>query len=412
MFATFGKHWNIPYMKRFFTLLLSVLPVCAYAGPLEKSALFYRHVDSLSGVVSYVLRPGLVKDNSQCLYFTQKCMTDDGRFVLCVLSDSERNNPKSKRRLYVIDLKKDKITCLVERCYVAPYLDEKEGVIYYCEMDNPKGIYKINLRDPEFREVLICKIPEELRSLGKVRRLCNHMQLTSDNRYVFCDSRVDDRFIQGRIDLADGSYEFWGETPFNLNHGQINPSDKDLALAAHENGWTDSGGVRHSWQYEPGKCPRLQLLAKDRRDTVKVAKKKAYHECWDSRGDGFFYCGGGVFYYDLKTKETTQVAPPGNHADMTADLKYVVMDIPLGSDYRGRPWRVRFWNRETGRGVMIHSFRPAITTPEKPSRLHPDPHPHFSCRDRYIVCTMNGYDGNMHLSITPVDQLVKMTSSE
>lgn len=59
---------------------------------------------------------------------------------------------------------------------------------------------------------------------------------------------------------------------------------------------------------------------------------------------------------------------------------------------------------------MIHSDIPAIATKERPSNFHPDPHPAFNCKDKYIICTMNGEDGNMHLSVTPVAQLIKMTS--
>jgi len=404
-------------MRRLSLLLLLFSCAVVSARPLEKSKLFVKHVDSESGVISYVLKPGLVKDNTQSLYFTQKAMTNDGRFILFDASDNEFKNKDPHKRLHVVDLKKDKIFCLVERCFVMPYLDVDKDVIYYCEQSKPVAIYKIDLKDPNFTEQRICRVPEHLRSLGNLKRLSTHTKLTADNRYMFCDAQVDDRFIQGRLDLTDGSYEYWGETPFNLNHGQINPFDKDLALAAHEIGWRDSKGEYHKLIWEPGKHPRLQLLAKDKRDTIKCGGgKNAYHEAWDSKGEGFFYCAsGGVYYYSLKTKETSKIAPWGNHADLTEDMKYVVKDIPKGDGkgyFRGLPWMIDFYNRETGKSVNIHSYCPAIATREKPSRLHPDPHPNFNCHDKYIICTMNGEDGNMHLSVTPVEQLIKMTSSK
>ena len=46
---------------------------------------------------------------------------------------------------------------------------------------------------------------------------------------------------------------------------------------------------------------------------------------------------------------------------------------------------------------------------DNPSRLHPDPHPHFVMNGRYIVSTANNADGHMDLYITPVKQLVEMT---
>ena len=72
---------------------------------------------------------------------------------------------------------------------------------------------------------------------------------------------------------------------------------------------------------------------------------------------------------------------------------------------------MRFLNTLTGKQAYIYNMRPAITTKDKPSTLHPDPHPHFVCNDKYIICTVAGDDGNLHLSITPVDQLIKMTSN-
>lgn len=73
--------------------------------------------------------------------------------------------------------------------------------------------------------------------------------------------------------------------------------------------------------------------------------------------------------------------------------------------YRGGPWRVWFYNMDTRKEVIIYTNLPQITNINEPSRIHPDPHPHFVCNDKYIVCTAYGFDGNLHWSITPVDQL-------
>ena len=61
----------------------------------------------------------------------------------------------------------------------------------------------------------------------------------------------------------------------------------------------------------------------------------------------------------------------------------------------------------TLRNILPHL--PAIATEAEPSRLHPDPHPHFVCNDKYIICTAAGSDKNLHLSITPVGQLITLT---
>ena len=52
-----------------------------------------------------------------------------------------------------------------------------------------------------------------------------------------------------------------------------------------------------------------------------------------------------------------------------------------------------------------------MCTKNAESNLHPDPHPQFVCGDRYVVCTINNADGHMDLAVTPVPQLIEMTSA-
>ena len=60
--------------------------------------------------------------------------------------------------------------------------------------------------------------------------------------------------------------------------------------------------------------------------------------------------------------------------------------------------------------MAIYSYMPLYAVNvDQPSRVHPDPHPHFVANDKYVVCTAYGEDGNLHWSITPVDQLVAKT---
>ena len=75
-----------------------------------QSKLFDRHVDPRSGVVSYILRPGLLKFHQQSLYFTAKSMTDDGRFIVLDVVPDERvaEGVSTKARVKaLVDLLKD-----------------------------------------------------------------------------------------------------------------------------------------------------------------------------------------------------------------------------------------------------------------------------------------------------------------
>jgi len=94
---------------------------------------------------------------------------------------------------------------------------------------------------------------------------------------------------------------------------------------------------------------------------------------------------------------------------MTRDRRYFTYDNSVGPWYRGCAWRVGFYNAEPKKEVLLYSERPAFNTRDKPSGLHPDPHPQFVCGDRYIICTINRGDGRMDLSVTLVAPLVEMT---
>lgn len=144
------------------------------------------------------------------------------------------------------------------------------------------------------------------------------------------------------------------------------------------------------------------------------AKNTASHEKWAADGKGFYWCGRGVWYHDLATGEQTNLVPfRASHATMTADRRYVTFDHPAGNcGYRGQPWKVAFWDVVLSKGVWIVSDLPAHNTPENPSELHPDPHPKFVCRDRYIVSTVNHGDGRMDVAVTPVAPLAALTAEQ
>ena len=65
---------------RCFLLAGSIVTLAVRASGMstpETSKLFVRNVDKDTGVVSYILKPGLVSHNQQSLYFTAKSMTDN-----------------------------------------------------------------------------------------------------------------------------------------------------------------------------------------------------------------------------------------------------------------------------------------------------------------------------------------------
>ena len=98
------------------------------------------------------------------------------------------------------------------------------------------------------------------------------------------------------------------------------------------------------------------------------------------------------------------------HNMLSADKKYVVYDVAPAKWWRGCTWNVKFYNRATQRTVEVYATRPALMPESHESRLHPDPHPHFSGDGRWVISTANNARGNMEVYLTAVDQLVARTT--
>jgi hypothetical protein len=374
----------------------------------ETSKLFRKYVEPGSGVVSYILETR-VAANQQSLYFTQKSMTEDGRFIVFTVSGGERGNQKS---FALADLLNDEVRPL-EICGGNPFLDTESAVLYWFETG---GLFTLNLRASSPEKEKRCEIPPQLKAEGSnVLGYATHVTLTPDRTKVFMDARVDDRFIQGMLDIRTGQFEKWGEESVCVNHGQVNPVNGRLALCAHETRWTDTRKVEHRIQNIDGVYPRLLLVEPDgKRRIIPPMNNYATHEHWSADGQGFYYCSSGKQYgvitYDLATGQQSRVAPVrAAHATMTRDRRYFTYDYSVGPWYRGCAWQVGFYNAETKKEVFLYAERPAFNTKDNPSKLHPDPHPQFVCGDRYIICTINRGDGRMDLSVTPVAPLVEKT---
>ena len=385
----------------------------------ETSALFKPYTDPESGVVSYVLQYGAPDDNRQSLYFVTKSMTEDGRFLVFTYTEGNEKKPggAGQRRLMLADLKTDRIHDMGPS-RMTPFIETNADYLVYG--DPERGFFRRDFTAPE-QEIKLCDIPEELSSLGEIRRLATHLTLTQDRKQAFLDTEIrtpegKSRYIQGLLNLETGAWDAWGETDWICNHGQLNPKDDSVALCAWESAWEEMG---QAYQEETGWYPRMWLVRKGSRELIPAREINfASHEIWDDDGKGLTWCGHGymedahcVYHHDLATgdQEAWAKVPGARHNSCSPDNKYVVLDQAPESWWRGCKWRVAFYNRETGKTAWVYSTRDALMPREKQSVLHPDPHPHFVMNGRYIVSTASNADGHMDLFLTPVAQLVEMT---
>ena len=180
-------------------ILAALLAMMASTSALktpETSSLFEKFVDPESGAVSYLLKPGAIAHNQQSLYYTQKQMTDDGRFLVFVAEPSETEKDYYRRaRLAVLDFLSDEVTVLdgFQGGTTLPYLDVREDVLLYLPMgkgEDGKGVYKVDLRGDMKKSVKLCSLPAAVTSLGKIKSYYTHFTRTSDGHGVYLDMQL------------------------------------------------------------------------------------------------------------------------------------------------------------------------------------------------------------------------------
>jgi hypothetical protein len=130
------------------------------------------------------------------------------------------------------------------------------------------------------------------------------------------------------------------------------------------------------------------------------------HEWWDADGNHVWYIDyrRGTVKVDLRTGRHKIVWPNGHtHSHCDRPGRYLAGDV---NPHNGS-WRVAFYNTETGREINIVSDLPPPPYPMRSYHIHP--HPRFCLHDRY-VCYTTTVLGTVDVAITPVSQLVAMTS--
>lgn len=404
---------------------------------------FEEFTDPSSGVVSYRIKSdALGWDNSQSNYYVTKGMTDDERFIYFMVSANEfrpayHTLEIEEESAKILDLQTRKIYTFFANNGCYPFLDPVEDKIYYCIRNAEKNAAKFYMRDlknaPDV-EVPLADFPQKLVPVGAtrpIRRVCSHITLTQDRRKVFLDAWVVDTFYQGLLDLYTGEWTEWShnENECHLTHAALNPTRDDEVLLAMDS-WTDTQKVEHKMSdvgyandgefNGQGTYMRMWIMKPDgSRSLIRPGSNNyASHEGWHPDGNYVYWCGGDGSFHIRSVRNPSDyehaTVEKAAHCYFSVDKNYVVHDDNrdwgiYSGNYRGCQWRVWFTNRLTGKHVAIYSGLKPIATEAEPSRIHPDPHPHFVAGDKYVVCTAAGDDGNIHWSITPVDQLITLT---
>ena len=425
--------------------------------------LFEMVVDQ-SGVKSYLLKSGLGDDNwdcSQSNYFNTRSMTNDERFLFFFGSNKDFVGADNQRRVgMIIDLQTRQMYkisgCAFSCC---PYLDVENDVLYYGTVVNNKTggeFYRRDLLVDPSVAIPLATLPSYLIPTNKTRPLqllATHLTLTSDRQKALLDMHIHDSFVYGMINLYTGTFEEWGRTSeYQLNHGQINPTNDNMIMMAASSYTSREDGSTVSLKKDAdGLYPRIQIATKTpggnpvyNRYTMvpDISSDRdggyASHERWDESGQYVYFCSSKPCIRALSEARNmspssyTKYATPSNasHCFFSTDRKYITYDDQSPDYYRSCRWKVNFYNIKTKKEIKIHTLLPALvpkadvtaqdgdsdevkTAKSKLAQAyqnwHTDPHPQFNCNDKYIICTAQRSDKTIRLSITPVDQLLELT---
>ena len=144
---------------------------CAAMKTPETSSLFEKFTDPGSGCVSYVLRPGCVGYHQQSWYFTQKSMTDDGRYLFFYAEPDERVTGQKRMRdtgllrtLWVIDFAVDRIRPVRIYGMRVSSLDVRNNRLWFIREG---WVAYHDLGGSPTNITPVCRIPETLSVPGK-----------------------------------------------------------------------------------------------------------------------------------------------------------------------------------------------------------------------------------------------------
>ena len=386
----------------------------------ETSKHFKKYVDK-SGVVSYILTTR-VAPIQQSFYFTSTCMTDNGRYLWFW----GKFPPSIINVCFVLDFETDEIIPHYETISAQIGQVDTEGDDYY--FTNGNGLYKVKANNPEEVTEIANKSVISYTPFDRFEKnlkgdppcngmYCQHLMWANDKKtcllepqFIVNGSRI------GTINIETGEYEEWLQIHGNkYHHAQICPADPTLGLV-NEDFYIDAvtGEYKLIRKLEDGTLCRIVLVRKD--GTAKVIppmfKERATHEWWAADGKSFYSVDMtmGLCRYTMDDGKW-ELRVPGKawHGYCSKNEKYYVSDIDLvEQNFRGCESRVRFFNYETKKDVFIITENPRWNAPDKQNSYHMDPHPQFTCNDKYVAHTVT-VDGHIDVAITPVDQLIEMT---
>jgi Tol biopolymer transport system component len=144
----------------------------------------------------------------------------------------------------------------------------------------------------------------------------------------------------------------------------------------------------------------------------------ASHEWWSADGKTIYYCSDnyGIYGINIETGEDITILEGIDpwHAYSSKDDSLFIWDEKKlerygGKWYRGCPSALNFFNRTTGKNLVVISEMPENGhTPENQNPYHIDPHPRFTENEKYAIFTTTEL-GGVDLGVVVVEELLELT---
>lgn len=361
----------------------------------------------------------------QSFYFVNSSWSDDGRYFwfYCAFP------PASGHSVAVIDFLTDEIHHFPETVaeHATWMVDPRNGDLYWgCT----EGIFK-RTPHPQDKPVQVAKMPQVCYNAG-AKYLGTHLNFTPDYKEIIADTNTMFGSYIGSFDVGDGNYTEWYHTDAFYNHTQINPTDCNVCMCAHEGSIDQKTGIRVSPEPVNGVYPRLQIIKRDgSRKMIPPLGNYATHEFWAPDGKSIYYCNEDAPAGEKTCASVIQDHLDGSmpevvcrvdiqggngtwHAHCTKDEQYFVIDGSLPSMgkkwWRGCESTIHFYNRTTGKLFRFLTKNPVVEgwTPENQSIYHIDPHPRFVLQDTMITLTTT-VRGYVDVAVAEVQQLIHET---
>ena len=369
---------------------------------ISKHPYFEEYIDEKSGVKSYILKEKVARLQLN-YYFCDIGLTHDNKYLWFKCIDW----PAQNHHLGVMSM--DPENPFIRKFPHASMNMGQPNLIpgthdAIISIDNE--VYRVDI---EGNVSKILEVDKEIIRNRKMENLSTHLSVNCDNELVVLDMRIGGRTYVATGNIKTGEVKMLHKFKRRYAHAMFSPDDPKLFLMDQDWEFDMISGEHFDMDQ------RVWLMNTEATRLEPILPGYWYmhgdsiicHDFWSKDG---WICWpdylGDVCEYNIHTKELNNVWKHRIcHAHTNDRQLWVGDDSPY--EWKEKPCRVVFFDRESGREIDIFSAmpRPNFRSSEV---YHLDPHPSFSRDGKHIISMTTVKNGEVDISITPVEPLLKL----